>query len=144
MEHISGPIERLMKKKFKLTAPIPTEADEQIRLVTWCRFHAPRFPDLKLLYAVPNGAIAGPGRFQIVIWMKNMGLVNGVPDLVLPVRRPPFGGLYLEMKRSKGGKPSPDQEWWIAELSKQNYMVVVCKGFDEGRKAICDYLEIAP
>jgi hypothetical protein len=140
-EHISKPIAQLKKNKFKLAAPEPTEASEQATVIAWARIYAPRYPELKLLYAVPNGAImGGRNRFAVVAWMKNMGMINGVPDLVLPVKREPYGGLYLEMKRRSGGKLSPDQAWWIAQLRDQSYAVVVPKGATEAESAIKEYL----
>jgi hypothetical protein len=49
-------------------------------------------------------------------------------------------GLFLELKRRKGGVTSPEQRDWIARLGAAGYDVRVCRGWDEARRAIEDYL----
>lgn len=64
----------------------------------------------------------------------------GVSDVFLPVARGGFHGLYVELK-VKGGKPSDNQKWWIAETTKQGYLSVVCFGWVEAKEVIEGYLE---
>lgn len=100
-----------------------------------------RIPALSLLYAVPNGAIAGPGRFQIVAMMKKMGLRNGVPDLVLPVARHGYHALFIEMKRAHGSPSDVDdeQQHWHAMLREEGNKVEVCFGATQAIKALEEY-----
>ena len=35
--------------------PVPTEAQEQITLMNWAELQSGKYPELKLLYHVPNG-----------------------------------------------------------------------------------------
>jgi hypothetical protein len=51
-------------------------------------------------------------------------------------------GLFIEMKRTKGGRTSEEQREWIAELNKAGYRAVVCKGWEEARDEIMKYLSI--
>ena len=44
-----------MQKNNSPSFPIPTEAEEQIALFEWARLQTGRFPELALLYHVPNG-----------------------------------------------------------------------------------------
>ena len=44
-----------MQKNKTPSFPIPTEAEEQIALFEWARLQTGRFPELALLYHVPNG-----------------------------------------------------------------------------------------
>lgn len=44
-----------MQKNKAPSFPIPTEAEEQIALFEWARLQTGRFPELALLYHVPNG-----------------------------------------------------------------------------------------
>jgi len=44
-----------MRKNSTLTLPVPTEAEEQIALFEWATLQSGRFPELALLYHVPNG-----------------------------------------------------------------------------------------
>lgn len=76
--------------------PVPTESVEQQCLFRWAAFQSGRFPELALLYHVPNGGSrkkAEAGRFRAE------GVKAGVPDLCLPVARGGFHGLYIELKR---------------------------------------------
>ena len=87
--------------------PVPTESVEQQCLFRWAAFQSGRFPELALLYHVPNGGSrkkAEAGRFRAE------GVKAGVPDLCLPVARGGFHGLYIEPKRQKGSKTSDDQK----------------------------------
>lgn len=64
--------------------PVPTESVEQQCLFRWAAFQSGRFPELALLYHVPNGGSrkkAEAGRFRAE------GVKAGVPDLCLPVAR---------------------------------------------------------
>ena len=132
--------------RFRLKRFLPSEADEQATVVAWANMYAHRRPALFLLYAVPNGAIAGPGRFQIVAMMKKMGLKNGVPDLVLPVARPPYHALYIEMKRKHGTLSDIDDEQmgWHSILRQYGNKVEVCFGAMQAIKALQSYVEGLP
>jgi hypothetical protein len=82
--------------------------------------------------------------------MKDEGVRKGVPDLCLPV--PMWGrytddgqidwyhGLFIEMKKEKGGTVSKEQKEWIELLKKQGYRVEVCKGYEAAVKVLEDYL----
>lgn len=117
--------------------PPPTEDQEQIALVNWARMQEKRYPELRLLFHIPNGGSRGKaeaGRFRA------MGVKAGVPDLFLPVPRFGWHGLFLEMKRAKGGRVSPEQKKWIADLEAQGYCALVCCGFEEATANIMVYL----
>ena len=73
--------------------------------------------------------------------LKKTGVKKGVPDLFLPVARGGAHGLWVEMKRRKGGKVSPKQRSWIEALEGQGYVCVVAHGSDEACDAIWQYLE---
>ena len=116
-----------------------TEHQEQVALFTWATVMSGRHPELKLLYAIPNAAKRSPAQAR---YMLSEGLKKGVPDICLPCARQGYHGLYIELKRIKGGVTSPDQKEWIAALKSEGYKAIVCKGFDEAREAIEDYLGI--
>ena len=110
---------------------------EQSALFQWAALETRRIPELALLYAVPNGART---RISVAVKLKKEGLKSGVPDVVLPVARGPYHGLYIEMKKEKGGKTSAEQKWWIDRLTHQGYFADVCAGFDSAREKIEWYL----
>ncbi len=65
---------------------------------------------------------------------------SGVPDLVLPVARSCYHGLYIELK-AMDGTVSDKQGEWIDNLRIQGYCAIVCYGADETISAIEKYLK---
>ena len=72
--------------------------------------------------------------------MKAEGVVAGVPDVFLASPRQGFHGLYIEMKRRKGGSLESSQKDIIARLRQAGYRVEVCKGWLEAREVVENYL----
>lgn len=131
----------------------PSEHDEQRALIWWTNFYSTSHPELKLLFAIPNGAklpYSGKGKHRFsrqAIILKEEGLKNGVPDLCLPVARNNFHGLYIEMKRipirgRKGGQPTQEQKWWKEQLTQQGYLAITCWGAKEAIAVLTSYLNI--
>ena len=117
--------------------PPPTEDQEQIALVNWARMQEKRYPELRMLFHIPNGGSRGKaeaGRFRA------MGVRPGVPDLCLPVPRGGKHGLFVEMKRTKGGRVSAEQQAWITALREQGYAAAVCRGWEEAARVILAYI----
>lgn len=128
-----------MQKNSVPSLPVPTESVEQQCLFRWAQFQSGRFPELTLLYHVPNGGSrtkAEAGRFRAE------GVKAGVPDLCLPVARGEFHGLYVELKRLKGSKTSEEQTGWLSELAAQGYYTALCKGWEAAAKIIEEYLKL--
>lgn len=117
--------------------PIPTESQEQQALFQWVAIAERQHPELRLLYAVPNG---GYRNKVTAATLKSEGVKSGVPDMCLPVARGPYHGLYIELKRRKGGKISDTQTEWIQALRAHKYSAVVCYGWTEARQEIERYL----
>lgn len=122
-----------------------TEHDEQSSLIVWATWNHAQFPELRLMFAIPNGGARHPA---VAAKMREEGVKPGVPDLFLPVARHGFHGLFLELKTevnrpkregSKGGL-SDLQSAWIGELRDQGYKVAVCYGRDEAIETITEYL----
>lgn len=113
-----------------------SEADHQAALIAWAALEARRVPELALLYAVPNGELRHPA---VAKRLRAQGVKAGVPDLVLPVARNGYHGLYLELKRP-GGRLSPEQRQWLEALAEQGYRATVAYGFEEARAVIMAYL----
>lgn len=119
--------------------PVPTEHAEQRALLTWASMSTGKHPELRLLFAIPNGGArskAAAGK------LKAEGVKPGVPDLCLPVARGGFHGLYLEMKRTKGGTLSPEQKQWRHDLIEQGYHVALCKGQPQAQQTLTTYLTL--
>ncbi len=117
--------------------PAPTEAEEQTALFEWAELQSGRFPEVRLLYHVPNG---GSRNKTEAARLRAQGVKAGVPDLCLPVARGGKHGLYIELKRQRGGRTSEEQEGWIKALRKQGFAAEVCKGWQEAAEMIVEYL----
>ena len=84
--------------------------------MNWAKYQMGKYPELRMLHHVPNGGY----RNQIEARnLKLQGVKAGVPDLVLPVARGGYFGLYIELKADKNCKTSKNQELWIDDLRKE-------------------------
>ena len=122
----------------KMRTYVPTEEEEQTALFEWAALCKGKYPGLELMFHIPNGgkrSKAEAARF------KAAGVKRGVPDIFLPVPMHGYHGLYIEMKRSDGGKPSDQQVLWMKKLHDQGYAVVITHGFDRAVIAIQMYYD---
>ncbi len=128
------------KREMQAISQIALETHEQRTVVQWALLNSSKHPELKLLYAVPNGARVS--RTQAVK-LSLEGMKAGVPDLCLPVKRGDYNGLYVELKRSNGvaSDVSQAQASWIRSLRKQGYAAGWFKGAEEAIKGIEAYLK---
>lgn len=117
---------------------IPTEDTEQAHIFAWAAWASGKYPELDLMHHIPNG---GKRSKSEAARFKAQGVKAGVPDIFLPCARGGYHGLYIELKRTKGGKLSAVQKEWIDALRGQGYKVIVCYGFDEAKGIITEYLE---
>lgn len=122
----------------KTAYPVPVEDKEQELLFQWAAYMQGQHPCLARMYAVPNG---GYRHITTASRMKKTGTKAGVPDVMLPYPCGGYHGLYIEMKRVKGGKVSEEQRDWLGYLASVGYAAVVCHGFGEARDAVLKYLQ---
>lgn len=113
-----------------------SEETEQMALIDWCNINTCIYPELKLIYHIPNGGKRGKSEGAR---LKRVGVKKGVPDLCLPVPRKNYHGLYIEMKYGNG-RTSKEQKEWINKLNEQGYYAVVCNGFEEAKDTIERYI----
>lgn len=113
-----------------------SEHEHQKNLITWAKLSQAKYPQLKLLYAIPNAAKRSP---KLAAMMKAEGMQSGVPDLCLPVSNGAYLSLYIEMK-TKGGKVTDNQKYWHKILKSAGNKVVICWSFEEAKKEIINYL----
>lgn len=106
---------------------IPSEHVEQRNFVRWFRQTHPT----ARIAAIPNG---GSRSMAAAAKLKAEGVSPGIPDLFIPA-----WGLWVEMKRVKGGKISADQKLWADYLESVGYCVIVSKGCDDAIKQVTDY-----
>lgn len=125
------------------TALQRSEHDEQVALFQWAAIFSGQVAELTLLFAVPNG---GQRHKAVAAKLKAEGVKSGVPDVMLPVARGGYHGLFVEMKRANGvpSDVSDLQAQWHHTLRYRDYQVVVAFGFDQARAAILKYLSQSP
>jgi hypothetical protein len=125
-----------IKIKLKTTAAeVPSEHIEQCKVIAFCD----SYPMLRNTFAIPNG---GKRTMVTAMKMQAEGLRSGVCDLFIPLPTNTYHGLFIEMKKLKGGVTSENQKDWINRLNKAGYKAVVCKGHMEAINVICEYAGI--
>ena len=128
--------------EFRAAKAVPTESAEQSALVAWFRaeFANLGLRDARQLIASQAGTMLGGSgdglRFARFAKLKREGFVGGVPDLFLAHPVAPFAGLWIEMKRVKGGSVRPDQREMHDLLRRAGYAVEVAKGAREAQDVI--------
>ena len=117
-----------------------TEHAIQCSFFEWVDLYKGRFPELDLIYAIPNSAKRG----VMNGWMMQLsGTRRGVPDVHLPVRDEVanYDGLWIEFKSEKG-VVNDAQQSWHDKLRKFNHRVEVCRSWTEAANIVIDYLEL--
>lgn len=111
------------------------EHQHQVTVATWALLHERKYPELALLYAIPNG---GQRHAAVASKLKAEGVKPGVLDLNLPVARGGFLGLWIEMKA--GTNTTTDhQDRWINGLAGQGHLVALCWTADWAIEILADY-----
>jgi len=110
---------------------VPTESQDQAKLVVW--LEKAGIP----VFAIPNG---GHRNLWEAMNLKRSGVRSGVPDLFIPFPNKTFPGLFIEFKRASGGIVSENQLHWMKILRQNGFAVEVCRGLEEAKKVITDYL----
>lgn len=124
--------------KQRTTLPAPSEYAEQCAVIEWAHIMAGRYPELRWLAHIPNGELrdkATAGR------LRAAGVNAGIPDLLLPVPRGQWHGMFLELKAAHG-RLSPAQEAWLEFLRAQHYLALVCRSAEEAIRTLEHYLQL--
>lgn len=103
---------------------IPSEHFEQREVVSWFR---KKYRGVRI-FAIANG---GWRSKATAAKLKAEGVSRGVPDLFVPQCN-----LWIEMKRAKGGRLSPEQRDWMEYLRKVGNTVLVCHGAEDAKDQI--------
>lgn len=119
-----------------------SEASIQADFFEWVDLHALRYPELALIYAIPNEG----NRSRLDGWKRKLtGRRAGVPDTHLPlpgqINDVNYIGLFIEFKSAKG-KVSDKQQQWINTLRSVGHYVAVCRSWPFAANLIIDYLSL--
>lgn len=115
------------------------EHEEQRMLMQWWALYS-KSKGLSecLLFAIPNG---GFRHISVAMKLKQEGVRAGVPDLFLALPRGNYHGLFIEMKKAKGGRVSDSQNAVMTSLVRQGYACAVCHGWTAARLQIERYFD---
>lgn len=105
--------------------PVALEHQEQVAFVQWLRLQGIRHN------ATPNGGHRAAKTAKV---LKSEGVASGFPDItVWPETGSCLPVLYVEMKRTVGGRVSPEQQEWITYLNGLGFpmMAKACQGCGE-------------
>lgn len=138
-----------IRRRAASEAPIATEEEECVSLIQWAavmRFRSA--PLTEVLFHIPNGAYLGADAKTRAITMgklKAMGAQPGVFDylLAVPIFKIESAGLWIEMKRRRGGTVSADQKTFRLRMKALGYQTAVCLGWEEAAKEIQAYVKRA-
>lgn len=126
-------------KKITNISELSSESLEQQKIFAWAEQMAYAYPDLDLMYHIPN---EGKRSIYTGNKLKKEGLKKGVPDICLPVPSGKYAGLYIEMKFGNN-KTTSEQENYLYRLSKRGYAVKVCYSSEEGINTIKQYYKLS-
>jgi hypothetical protein len=122
-----------------------SEHQEQVALFNWARMMESRHPQLKWLFAIPNGGLRNKG---VAVKLKKEGVKAGVADVFLPISTthqidgPLMGmyhGLWIEMKYG-ANRTGPKQIEFLEDMDADGYATAVCYTWEEAKDVIVDYL----
>ncbi len=114
------------------------EENEQMILFRWAEYAKQQYPELKLMYHIPN---EGKRSKVTGARLKAVGLKPGVPDICLPVARGGYIGLYIENKYGKN-RPTENQKEWLRALREAGHLTAVCYGWEQAKELIEQYLAL--
>lgn len=112
----------------------------QTALFVWANNNVQTYPELRWLFAIPNGGLRSKVQGAK---LKAEGVKSGVSDLCLPVARLGYHGLFIEMKRPKK-KPSDEQKEFSSFVLTQGYLWVLSESWQHARDCIVYYLTHSP
>ena len=115
-----------------------SESEEQAALFEWAEWQEGKYPELRLMYHVPN-----EGRRSVVTGarLKREGMKKGVSDICLPAARGKYHGLYIELK-AKDGKATNEQLEFLERINEQEYFGCICRGAEQAQEVILKYLKL--
>lgn len=130
-----------------------SESSHQQAFFAMCALHIAKYPELKWIHSIPNGAVLGNDPRTRVIRagkLKAEGMKNGVSDISFPCKRGNYSGLFIEMKKpalkpvresSKGGV-SDEQIEFANFVIAQGFCFQVCYSWEEAWNVVQVYLNL--
>jgi hypothetical protein len=121
----------MTKKKAK-----PSEYDHQCAFFAWCERHDARIPELKFIFAIPNGVKLSIGQ---AVKLKKSGVKRGVVDVFVSVPAHGYHGYYFDFKIT-GNTLSTEQSSWLASMQGYGYKTGTHYTWFSAAAAVLEYL----
>lgn len=112
----------------------PSEDHESVSFVGWLELKIGQGASIKFSH-IPNETPTSPIQAKR---LQRMGVRRGVPDYVLIVRNKL---VFIELKRTVGGRVSPAQQSWLDCLHMAGIDAHVCKGAAEAKALVLNLLD---
>lgn len=129
--------EKTLSRPRTKTIPALSEHQEQSLLFKWAEFNSSKYPALQLMHAIPNGGLRHK---TTAATLKEEGVKAGVSDIFLPYPSSGYHGIYIEMKRTQGGRLSDEQLSFIQAVRSVGYAACVTLGYEDAKDVILAYL----
>lgn len=71
---------------------------------------------------------------------KLLGVIPGVPDIFVPIRKGDYSGLYVELKDAKG-KPSQFQIDYMKAVTEQGFLCLLINCLEVYKENLTQYLD---
>ncbi len=113
------------------------EDAELIAFFDWVRWNEKKNPILKTIFHVENERKCTPAQGAR---RKRKGVRAGIPDIIVPISRRPFCGLFIELKTDKG-KVSKEQKEIMAMLYSLGHAVYIARSGKEAIDLVTNYLK---
>lgn len=115
--------------------PLREEIELQTVVVAWCRHQCPD-PRAAAIYGMAHeGDLTKAARYRV----RMQGVVNGQPDLILPVPSGSYGALYIELKWG-GNDITQDQFDFLRHMERMGNAVTVEWSLETVKARVLEYL----
>jgi len=104
-------------------------------------------PQCKNAFAIPNAQLllsklpSTRQRFAALNYLAQEGVKKGIADIFLPYPVGTYHGMFIELKREKGGVVSKEQKEFLQNMELVGYYAVVARGFDDAKEKIEGYIK---
>jgi hypothetical protein len=117
-----------------------TESGHQRAVFAWAALSLNEYPELRWMFHIPNG---GERTARGAMNLKAEGVKRGVSDIMLPVTRGRYAGLFIEMKKpGEINKTTKEQNEFGEFISGQHYLYMVCDNWMLAKSRIIEYLKL--
>lgn len=124
-----------MRSKKISELAIHSEHMEQCAFIQWFRLQYPKHANQ--LFAIPNGGLRN---IKVAQKLKAEGVMAGVADLFFMEAQGGYHGLFIEMKKEKGGSQTASQKEFENIAIESGFLYVVSHGNMEAQRVIKKYI----